>query len=252
METKILALIPARGGSKSIPRKNVLLFAGHPLIAFSIAAGLDADSVNRVVVSTDNAEIAEVSRRYGAEAPFVRPAEFAQDDTLDFPVFQHALEWLAENENYNPQIVVQLRPTSPIRPKDIVDRAVRILLEHPEADSVRGVVPAEQNPYKMWRLDEKERMQSLLSLDGIAEPHNTPRQFLPSTYWQTGHIDVIRAETILRKHSMSGSVILPLMIDQRFSVDIDTLQDWQRAEWLISQGDLEIVTPRNLPDSSIA
>jgi N-acylneuraminate cytidylyltransferase len=132
----------------------------------------------------------------------------------------------------------------------LVDRAVRILLEHPEADSVRGVVPTGQNPYKMWRLDEKKRMQSLLSLDGIAEPYNSLRQSLPATYWQTGHIDAIRVETILQKNSMSGSVILPLMIDPRFSVDIDTMQDWQRAEWLISQGDLEIVTPSNtLPDS---
>ncbi len=113
--TEVLALIPARGGSKSIPRKNILPFAGFPLIAFSIAAGLASETVNRVIVSTDDEEIAGFSRRYGAETPFIRPAHLAEDSTPDLPVFQHALEWLQENEAYQPDIVVQLRPTSPLR-----------------------------------------------------------------------------------------------------------------------------------------
>src|SRR5512147_638986 len=91
--TKVCALIPARGGSKSIPRKNIRLFAGHPLIAYSIAAGLQSKSVNRVIVSTDDEEIAAVARQYGAETPFLRPAEYAQDRSLDLPVFEHALDW---------------------------------------------------------------------------------------------------------------------------------------------------------------
>src|SRR5512145_2909368 len=107
----ILALIPARGGSKSIPRKNIRDFAGHPLIAYSIAAGLQAKLVTRTIVSTDDEEIAAVARQYGAETPFLRPAEFAQDNTTDFPVFTHALAWFAEHEGYHPDIIVQLRPT---------------------------------------------------------------------------------------------------------------------------------------------
>src|SRR5512136_151314 len=110
--TEVLAFIPARGGSKSIPRKNIRSFAGHPLIAYSIAAGLAAESVTRVIVSTDDEEIAAVARRYGAETPFLRPAELSQDNTPDLPVFQQALEWLDENEGYRPEILVQLRPTS--------------------------------------------------------------------------------------------------------------------------------------------
>src|SRR3989337_3169724 len=111
----VLALIPARGGSKSIPQKNIRSFAGHPLIAYSIVAGLAAQTVNRVIVSTDDEEIATVARHYGAEVPFLRPAELAQDGTPDLPVFQHALYWLEENEGYQVEIVVQLRPTSPFR-----------------------------------------------------------------------------------------------------------------------------------------
>lgn len=244
---EILAIIPARGGSKSIPRKNILDFAGHPLLAYSIAAGLQAELVTRVIVSTDDEEIAAAARDYGAEVPFLRPAEHAQDATPDFPAFKHALEWLAEHEDYRPEIVVQLRPTSPVRPPECVDDAVRLLLDHPEADSVRGVVAAGQNPYKMWRITEDGPMTPLLAVEGLAEPYNAPRQKLPAAYWQTGHIDAIRAGTILEKGSMSGETILPLVIEPRYTVDIDTSRDWTQAEDLIKQGGLPVVRPQRPP-----
>src|SRR5450759_2633130 len=104
---EILAIIPARGGSKGIPRKNIRLFAGYPLIAWSIAAARQSEMVTRTLVSTDDAEIAAVARSFGAETPFLRPAEFSQDKTTDLPVFEHALQWLAENENFRPDVVVQ-------------------------------------------------------------------------------------------------------------------------------------------------
>lgn len=106
---EVLAVIPARGGSKGIPRKNIRHFAGYPLIAYSIAAGKNASTVTRVIVSTDDEEIAAVARDFGAETPFIRPAEFAQDQTTDYPVFVHTLEWLKTNEDYSPDIVIQLR-----------------------------------------------------------------------------------------------------------------------------------------------
>ncbi|HSL45220.1 MAG TPA: acylneuraminate cytidylyltransferase [Anaerolineales bacterium] len=241
--TEILALIPARGGSKGIPRKNIRLFAGYPLIAWSIAAAKQADCVTRVIVSTDDGEIAAAAREHGAETPFLRPAEFAQDNTTDLPVFEHALQWLEENEGYQPEIVIQLRPTSPVRPKDCVDSAVKILMEHPDADCVRGVVPAGQNPHKMWRfVGEGQPMQPLLKVEGIAEPYNAPRQILPPVYWQTGHIDAIRVSTIKEKNSLTGNVIYPLVIDPRYTVDIDNLSDWTKYEALVASG-LEMVTP---------
>jgi len=244
--SEVLAVVPARGGSKGIPRKNIRDFAGYPLIAYSIAAGLQAEMVTRVVVSTDDEEIAAVARQYGAEVPFLRPAEFAQDSTLDLPVFAHVLQTLAKTEGYRPEVVVQLRPTSPFRPPSMVDDAVRLLLAHPEADSVRGVVPAGQNPHKMWRIDlQSSRMTSLLQVEGIPEPYNAPRQALPPVYWQTGHIDAIRPAAILEQHSMSGQVILPLMIDPLYTVDIDTPADWARYEAQARQGGLEIRTARS-------
>jgi YrbI family 3-deoxy-D-manno-octulosonate 8-phosphate phosphatase len=240
---EVLAIIPARGGSKSIPRKNIQLFSGHPLLAFSIAAGLQARSVSRVIVSTDDEMIAETARQYGAEVPFFRPDDLAQDDTLDLPVFRHALDWLAKEEKYKPDIVVQLRPTSPLRPPDLVDRAIDILISNKEADSVRGVVTSGQNPHKMWKMSAQGSLQPLLKVKGLDEPYNAPRQQLPATYWQTGHIDAIRASTILKKNSMTGEKIWPVLIDSRYTVDIDTRSDWRRAEWLAASGDLNLVWP---------
>jgi N-acylneuraminate cytidylyltransferase len=242
--TEILAIIPARGGSKGIPRKNIRPFYGYPLIAYSIAAAQQAKRAMRVLVSTDDKEIAAIARDWGGEVPFLRAAALAQDDTPDLPVFQHALDWLAKEQNYHPEIVVQLRPTSPLRPKDCVDAALQVLLDHPDADSVRGVVPAAQNPHKMWRLPEDGEgpMMNLLAVVGFDEPYNAPRQSLPSIYWQTGHIDAIRAQTILGG-SMSGRTIYPLLIDSRYTVDLDNLTDWQRAEWLATFGRLDCVWP---------
>ena len=245
MKPKILAIIPARGGSKGIPRKNIRNFSGYPLIAWSIAAARQSEFVTRTIVSTDDEEIAAVARSFGAATPFLRPAELAQDQTTDLPVFEHALQWLEEHENYRPDVMIQLRPTSPIRPHNCVDDGIKVLLAHPDADCVRGVVLAGQNPHKMWRLPAGENapMKNLLDVEGIAEPYNAPRQILLPIYWQTGHIDVIRTSTILEKKSMSGGKIYPLVIDPRYTVDLDNLYDWAKFEWLATFGKLDFISP---------
>lgn len=241
---EVLALIPARGGSKGIPRKNIRDFAGAPLIAYSITAGLQARHVTRVIVSTDDEEIAAVAREWGAETPFLRPAEFAKDDTTDLPVFQQALAWLAENENYHPDFVLQLRPTSPVRPVGLIDEAIELMHANPQADCVRGVVPSGQNPFKMWQIDpDTQQLRPLLSLPDLKEPYNAPRQELPKTYWQTGHVDVIRTSTILEKNSLTGDVIMPVLIDPRYTVDIDTPADMARYARLMQDPTLEPVDP---------
>ncbi len=251
---EILALVPARGGSKGIPRKNIRTFAGHPLIAYSIAAGLQSKTVTRVIVTTDDEEIAEVARSCGAETPFVRPAELAQDRTTDLPVFQHALRWLTEHEDYHPQAVVHLRPTTPIRPPDLVDRSVALLLAHPEADSVRGITPAHQNPFKMWMMEgEDNPIHPLVTAPGIEESYNSPRQILPIAYAHTGLIDIIRPATILELNSMSGRIILPILFDPSYDADLDTSEDWSRAEQKLLQERQEMVwpgkPPRRMPEA---
>jgi N-acylneuraminate cytidylyltransferase len=221
----VLALIPARGGSKGLPRKNLRLLQGHPLIAYAIAAGAQAQQVSRTVCTTDDPEIAEMARQYGAEVPFRRPAELAQDLTPDLPVFQHALDWFARHEGWQPEIVVQLRPTSPIRFAGQVDAAIAALRACPGATAVRSVCVAPCNPHKMWRLPEDDSgpapfMTPLLTVPGIPEPYNQPRQELPSVWWQTGTIDVVRASAIYAG-SMTGRHLLPLRTDSRYAVDID-------------------------------
>jgi len=226
---EVLGIIPARGGSKTIPRKNLKAFAGFPLIAYSIAAGLQSQLITRVIVSTDDEEIAEVSQRFGADVPFLRPEEYAQDQTPDLPVFEHALNWLSREEGYQPEIVVQLRPTSPLRRMWHIDEAVRSLVEHPQVDSVRTVVIPFQNPFKMWTIADDGMLRPLLETQ-FKEPYNMPRQALPDVYWQTGYVDAAWSRTILQKKSMTGDHILPLIIDPGDWVDLDSPDDWQRAE----------------------
>jgi N-acylneuraminate cytidylyltransferase len=238
-QPEVLALIPARGGSKSIPRKNIRPFAGHPLIAYSIAAGLAAETVTRVIVSTDDEEIAAVARDYGAETPFLRPAEFSQDDTPDLPVFQHALRWLEAKQGYRPQIVVQLRPTSPLRRTAHIDQCVHQILGRPDADAVRTVCVPFQNPFKMWVIDASGLMQPLVQT-GFREAYNMPRQALPDVYWQTGYVDAAWTATILDKNSMTGERILPLVIDPSEWIDIDSPDDWRRAERMLEGGEISI------------
>jgi CMP-N-acetylneuraminic acid synthetase len=235
--TEVLALIPARGGSKSIPHKNIRSFAGHPLIAYSIAAGLAAESVTRLLVSTDDEEIAEIARKYGAETPFLRPAELSQDNTPDLPVFQHALQWLEENEGYRPEILVQLRPTSPLRRVWHIDQSIYQLLAHPEADAIRTVCEPFQNPFKMWQIDPEGFMQPLIHTE-YQEAYNMPRQLLPAVYWQTGYVDAAWRDTIIEKASMTGERILPLVIPPNDWIDIDSADDWRRAERLLEGGEI--------------
>jgi N-acylneuraminate cytidylyltransferase len=209
---EVLALIPARGGSKSVPRKNLLPVAGRPLIAYSIRHALACSSITRVIVSTDDAEIAEVAARYGATTPFRRPAEFASDYATDLQVFQHAIEWLAEHEAYVPELVVHLRPTGPVRETSLIERAIALMLKHPEADALRSVGLAEQTPYKMWKIEDCY-LRPLIELAEHAEAHSMPRQKLPPVYWQNGYVDIVRPRAVIELDSMVGRVVLPFVVE---------------------------------------
>ncbi len=226
--TDVLAVVPARGGSKGLPRKNIREFLGRPLLHWSIDAALDARLVDRVVVSTDDPEIAEVARAGGADVPFLRPAELAGDDVTDLPVFQHALRWLRDAEGYEPELVVHLRPTSPLRPQGLVDDGVRQLLADPAATSLRVVTEPANNPFKMWRLDDGVLVPLVDS--GIPEQYNQPRQKLPPAYWQIGTLDVIRTPTITERDSMSGDRILAMVVGRELAADIDDAESFRAAE----------------------
>ncbi len=214
MTKRVLALIPARGGSKGIPHKNVMMLAGKPLIAHSILQALESSHINRVVVSTDDDEIARVALEWGAEIPFMRPAEFAQDSSPDIDVFRHALGWLSEHENYSPDLIVHLRPTGPARRVQLIDEAIDLLESQPEADAIRSMCPALQTPYKMWQITAAGYLQPALRIDGIPDSQSLPRQQLPLVYWQNGYVDVIRPRAVLEKNSMWGDNAIPFIVEE--------------------------------------
>ena len=232
----ILAIIPARGGSKGLPGKNIRQLLGHPLIAYSILAAQQSKLITRTIVTTDDDAIAAVAKQYGAEVPFKRPAEFAQDLTTDFETFTHALTWLKENESYIPDYVVQLRPTSPVRIVGMIDECIKKMLKNSQVDSLRVITPSPITPYKMWTVsDDVNPMQPLMPSPGIDEFYNQPRQILPKTYWQIGALDVIKTNVITQQKKMSGNAILPHIIDNVFAVDIDDISSFDKAAEVITQ-----------------
>lgn len=231
---EILAIIPARGGSRRIPKKNIKKLAGKPLIAYTIEEAKKSQYIDRIITSTDIEEIAQVAREYGSEVPFMRPVEFAADQATDLVVFEHSLSWLSENEDYKPDIVVQLRPTSPLRTVKEIDAAIELLLAHPEADSVRTVAEPEQSPYKMYRINNSGMLEPLLNLNEGKESFNLPGQSLPKVYKHIGYVDVIWEKTISQKHQMTGEKIVPLILKGAYS-GIDTPADWELYEYLISK-----------------
>ena len=161
---KILAIIPARSGSKSIPHKNIRSLSGKPLLAYSIEHAIKSEMINRVIVSTDSEQYAEIARSFGAETPFLRPKEISEDNSNDRDFFIHALTWFKENENYVPDICVHLRPTHPVRKIQDIDEMIKLLISNPDADSVRSVVRNDTyTPYKMWFLKKDNELKPLMT-----------------------------------------------------------------------------------------
>lgn len=219
----IIAIIPARGGSKGIKLKNLVDVNGYPLIYYSIKHALDCKLIDRVIVSTDHPGIAEVSKKFGAEVPFMRPIELAEDHVLDFPVFEHTLRQLETDEKYFADIIVHLRPTAPYRKTEWLTKSIQNLIESEEADSIRSVSPVRQHPYRMFEI--KDGFLSPLMKDQHPEPYLLRRQDLPSLFYYNCVIDVTKRRTLMEKRSMTGTKILPFLMSDEDTVDVDTPLD---------------------------
>lgn len=229
---KIVSVIPARGGSKSLPMKNIMMLNGKPLIQYSIEYSMASELVWKTVVSTDSEEIAEISRNLGAEVPFIRPGDLAEDLTQDYPVMYHALRKLEDIYETKIDVLLLLRPTSPLRPGGLIEKSIDLLKTYPECSSVRSVTSIKQHPYRSWVSDGNyirgyEKM--------VHEPYNLPRQLLPPVYYQTGDIETIRRETIV-SGSISGDKVVPLVIQPGEMVDIDNIEDIKLAESKLLNG----------------
>lgn len=228
----VLAVIPARSGSKGIKDKNLRSVLGHPLLWHSIRHARLAKSIDRVVVSTDSDRYARIAKEAGAEAPFLRPAGISGDASTDLEVFRHALEWFRAHEGWMPDICVHLRPTCPVRNVGDIDRMVELLVQNPAIDSVRSVVEVQHTPFKMWF---RESDGSLTPILGTMQEQlfNRPRQGLRTAYLQNACIDVTRTTVIMDKNSMSGSRILGYEMDHL--VDIDTIEDLHHVRTLLAK-----------------
>jgi CMP-N,N'-diacetyllegionaminic acid synthase len=232
---QVLAIIPARGGSKGIKRKNLVPLAGKPLLVHSIEHALAAKRVTRVIVSTEDREIADVALAAGAEVPFMRPEILAGDTVLDLPVFEHVLAELEHREGYRPELIVHLRPTAPLRKYHWIDEAVDLLAADAQADSVRSVSMPSQHPYRVFRIASSGYLDPIMK-----QEHPTPyllrRQELPDMYYYNCVIDVTRPTTILNMKSMTGNRILPYIMDPDEVIDIDSLRDLATARLLMEGG----------------
>jgi len=206
---------------------------GKPLLAHSIEHAKETTLVDRIIVSTDSEYYAEVAKSFGAEAPFLRPSEIAEDLSTDFDVFSHALTWLKDNEGYEADIIVHLRPTTPIRNPLDIDKMIEKLINNQEYDSVRSVSESPETPYKMWFM-EGDQLKPVIESPKIKDAYNQPRQFLPKTYLQNASIDVCWAKTITTKKSMTGDKIMGYLMTGNH--DIDLKSDLDKIDDFHSEG----------------
>ncbi|OHA07009.1 MAG: hypothetical protein A3B34_00130 [Candidatus Sungbacteria bacterium RIFCSPLOWO2_01_FULL_54_21] len=228
---EILGIIPARGGSKSIPMKNLALLAGKPLLAYACSAAAASRRITRVIVSTDDEKIAATARACGADVPFMRPAELAADDTPALPVILHALNHLEKEEQYAPDIVVYLQPTSPLRRAGDIDGAIAAL-EQSGADSAVCVVevPHQFGPASVMVME-----------GGMLKPYETGphvlrRQDKQKIYARNGPaVLAIKRATLMEKNSLYGDTIVPYIMPPEYSLDIDTPLDLELAEFLLKK-----------------
>lgn len=234
---RVLGLVPARAGSKGVPGKNVRPLAGKPLIVHTLEAALRSRRLIRVVLSTDSAEMEEIGRSHGVDVPFRRPAELGEDQTPMAAVIRHALDWLAENDGFVPEIVVLLQPTSPFREASDIDGAVE-LLEATGADSVVSVarIPPELSGYWQFSLVEG-RLEPLMYQRFSDLPSR--RQALPPTYVRNGAVYAFRRESLERHGTLYGLDCRGYEMPAARSVNIDSRADWDAAEEQLAGRDVD-------------
>jgi len=227
----IYFLIPARGGSKGIIKKNIKLFANKPLIAWSIEQSIKSKFCDRVFVTTDDEDIKKISLEYGAECPFLRPSEISQDLSTDYEFMDHFIAYLIKEKIKIPDMIVQMRPTYPTRKIEIIDDIIyKFINNYDNYDSIRTIIENDRTPYKMYNINENKLVPLFQEIDGVKEPYNCPRQILPKTYLHNGYLDVIKPSIILDKKSISGDKILPYIMNKEEIDDIDTIEEWINAE----------------------
>lgn len=233
---KIISVIPARGGSQSIKNKNLIKLNNKPLIYYAIKQSRKSKFIKRSIVSTNDKKIAKIAKKYGAEVPFLRPNSISKNNSKDFGFFLHLINWLKKNENYTPDLIVQLRPTQPYRDVKFIDKAIQIMMKDKKADSLRSISVPERTPYKMWKIKGNY-------LDYIfpntkfqkKEYFNLDRRKLQDIYWHDGVIDIVKTKTIKKYNNLTGKKIAYIKNNKEFLVDIDSKKDLKLAKIFIKK-----------------
>ena len=235
----IVALIPARAGSKRVANKNIRTLAGHPVMAYTIAAALESGVFADVIVSTDSESYADIARYYGAEVPFLRPPELAGDVSPDIEWLEYTLKRLQETGREYDCFSI-LRPTSPFRLPETIQRAWQAFLAEDGVDSLRAVEKCRQHPGKMWVV-RRRRMMPLLPLSPPEQPwHSSQYQSLPEVYVQNASLEIAWTRVVLEERSIAGNILMPFLTKEYEGFDVNTAYDWYIAEHLVSKGDLQL------------
>lgn len=234
VKPKILCIIPARSGSKGIKHKNIKMLKNKPMIYYSIEQALQCKYDMRIIVSTDSEKYKAICLRHSVEVPFLRPKDISGDLSIDKEFIVHCIDYLKEKENYECDFIVQLRPTYPLRKVDILNDTIKIFMENRDKyDSLRTVIPVEKSPFKMYRIDNNilnPLFKTVHTKNGeLREPYNNCRQSLPDVYLHNGYIDILNSN-ILKNDTISGDKIYPYIMDKNDTIDIDTMEDWDKAE----------------------
>lgn len=225
----ILAIIPARGGSKSVPKKNIYPLLKKPLIYYSIKSAQDSKLLDRVIVSTDSYEISAIAKKYGAEVPFLRPAKYSQDKSHDIEFYQHCLKWLKKNKNFEPDLVCNLRPTAPFRTGKLIDQCIKKVIDT-QADGLKTVALTDKHPHKMWQVKKNGIMESYLKTKfRLEKGPDVPRQLLDQVYWQNAVVDITKPKFILKENRVFGDKLCTVIMDLEDSIDLDNLLDFKLA-----------------------
>ena len=224
-------IIPARGGSKSIPKKNIKLLGGFPLIAYSIAASQLSHKIRHTIVTTDSEEIADIAVRYGASVPYLRPQELAQDNSTDIEFFKYHIQYLKKNNLEIPDLLVHLRPTTPLREISYIDKAISLFKKDKIATALRSAHNTHLTPYKMFKKEDNYMRPFLTSSLG-KEFYNLPRQAFEDAFIPNGYVDIIKTKTFDTSDILHGNNIY--LFETEHTADIDVLEDFYLAENLLS------------------
>jgi len=229
---EIVALIPARAGSKGVVDKNIRLLGGHPLIEWSIKACLKSKLIERVIVSTDSEHYAQLSIGLGAEVPFLRPAHIAGDRSTDYDFVLHALDWLSQNDR-EPSLIVHIRPTTPLRVPSLIDQAIAAFQSTPNASALRSVHEMSESAYKTFEIANTGQLKRLGSESTALDPANNARQQFPATYQANGYVDVLSSRFIRNQRLLHGDTVMPFITPA--VVEVDTEEDFLHLEFQLDR-----------------